>query len=343
LEYRLRDKQGICHWVIEKCLVTRDNAGKVTRIIGCTVDITERKRAEEELHRRTAEVEQLNIRLRRAMQETHHRVKNNLQIIVALTDISLNENPQAIPTKDMRRIGYNARTLAAIHDILTQNAKLNAEMDTVSTREVFDKLIPLIAATLGTRTIEYQTDDVVLPVLQGESLALLVSELIANSVKHGTGTITVILQRDREQDTERGGEGDRGTEGEREQGNAEEERRRRGEEENASSLIPHPSSLPNAPMTQQPTDPASLTLTVQDEGKGFPPHFDPASDANMGMDLIKSLAVYDLRGKLEFSNLPQGGARVQVVFPVSPHPGESTGQTDGSATPTADKSPAPTP
>ncbi len=44
-------------------------------------DISERKRAQ-------AEIEALNERLRRAMQETHHRVKNNLQIISAMLDMA---------------------------------------------------------------------------------------------------------------------------------------------------------------------------------------------------------------------------------------------------------------
>lgn len=289
MEYRICDKQGAYRWVADKCLVTRDAAGKVVRIVGCAMDITERKSAESALYQRTNEVEQLNVRLRRAMQETHHRVKNNLQVIVSLTDISLDANPQSVPAKDVRRIGHNTQTLAAIHDILTQNVKQNADMDRVSTQEVWDKLIPLIESTLGKRAIQYQTDDVVLPVLQGESLALLVSELIANSVKHGAGIITVALR--------------------------------------CNPLI----------------ETTSLTLTVQDQGKGFPPDFNPKRAANIGLELITSLAEFDLRGKLHYSNVPSGGACVQVVFPVPPLPGEPTERRDDSATPIADKFPTPIP
>src|SRR6476469_1529672 len=65
--------------------------------VGVCVDITERKRAEEERERHLAEIETLNNRLQQAMTETHHRVKNNLQIISALIDMQRNTSADMIP------------------------------------------------------------------------------------------------------------------------------------------------------------------------------------------------------------------------------------------------------
>src|SRR5687767_298530 len=47
----------------------------------------ERKRAEEALLQEQKKIEGLNLRLQRAMTETHHRVKNNLQTIAAIVDM----------------------------------------------------------------------------------------------------------------------------------------------------------------------------------------------------------------------------------------------------------------
>ncbi|MGH9768170.1 MAG: PAS domain-containing protein, partial [Blastocatellia bacterium] len=48
-EYRIRHKDGRCLWVWDRGKLMRDGAGRVQRVIGSVVDITERKRAEEAL------------------------------------------------------------------------------------------------------------------------------------------------------------------------------------------------------------------------------------------------------------------------------------------------------
>ncbi len=57
-------------------------------------------------------------------------------------------------------------------------------------------------------------------------------------------------------------------------------------------------------------------LTVCDGGDGFPPGFDPERAANIGLELVARLARTDLEGEVRFENKPDGGARVQVVFPA---------------------------
>src|SRR5579871_5554874 len=64
---------------------------------------TERARAEAE--RQQAHIEALNERLQRAMIETHHRVKNNLQIIAAFVDMQAMEETETLPTEEFRRLG----------------------------------------------------------------------------------------------------------------------------------------------------------------------------------------------------------------------------------------------
>jgi PAS domain S-box-containing protein len=172
------------------------------------LDISEQKRTEnalrasEERYRSLAteriryieEIENLNARLKRSIQETHHRVKNNLQIISALTELQIEENQEMVPTSAIARIGQHTRSLAAVHDLLTQEAKGDAHIDSLSTQAALDKLIPLLQATTGGRRIPYSVDDFRLPVREGASLALLVSELVSNAVKHGHGDIELTLR-----------------------------------------------------------------------------------------------------------------------------------------------------
>jgi two-component sensor histidine kinase len=212
----------------------------------------------EERQRVESELADMNARLRRSVQETHHRVKNNLQIISALAELQAEDGNGAIPVTAVRRIGQHARTLAAIHDLLTRETRGDAQADSIATRAAMNKLIPLLQATTGGRSIKYSVDDFRLPVREGASLALLVSELVSNAVKHGQGDIDLTLSVNED----------------------------------------------------------LACLEVCDDGPGFPSGFDWQKEANTGLGLIDSTGRYDLRGTIAFQNRPEGGAQVQVTFPL---------------------------
>lgn len=158
--------------------------GAVSGIFVHGVDFTEYRQA-------LTEIENLNLRLRRSVQETHHRVKNNLQVISALADLQMEGN--TVPVAALARIGQHARSLAALHDLLTHEAKTDIETQHISVSALMEKLIPLLQATTGGRMLNYTVENFRLPVREGTSLALLVSELVSNAVKHGRNDIEVNL------------------------------------------------------------------------------------------------------------------------------------------------------
>ena len=166
--------------------ITPIKTGEVTVFSAFIRDITERVE-----HIR--EVEELNARLHRSIQETHHRVKNNLQIISALAELQIAEGEDTIPASALYRIGQHTRSLAALHDILTQQSKANAQTDAIPTQDAMHELIPLLQATTRGRHIRYQVADIVLPVRIAASFAMLVAEIISNAIKHGTGDINLTL------------------------------------------------------------------------------------------------------------------------------------------------------
>ncbi|HEV2473830.1 MAG TPA: sensor histidine kinase, partial [Chthonomonadales bacterium] len=122
------------------------------------------------------------------------RVKNNLQLIAAMLDMRLLEGNALIPANEIKRVSGSVRTLAAIHDILTQQAKEDRSAHTVSAREVLSRLISMLQETAVGREIRYNIQEVRLPSRQGTSLALVVNELVNNAVKHGEGAIDVDLE-----------------------------------------------------------------------------------------------------------------------------------------------------
>jgi two-component sensor histidine kinase len=138
-----------------------------------------------------AEIQDLNQRLQRAMTETHHRVKNNLQVIAAMVDMHVLDDVDSVPMDEMRRMGTHIRTLATVHDILTHQAKSDGEAVDVSTKELLGKLLSGISQAAEQYRIEYRIDDTRLPARQATSLALVVNELVSNALKHGKQDVRV--------------------------------------------------------------------------------------------------------------------------------------------------------
>ena len=154
----------------------------------------ERKRAEQALRDEQKKIEGLNLRLQRAMTETHHRVKNNLQTIAAIVDMRLMDEEDTIPVEEIHRLGSQIRTLAAVHDILTHEAKRDGQAHNLSALAVLEKLIPMLQDTAAGRPIKYDVDDIRLPARQGSSLALVVNELVSNALKYGKGKVEISLK-----------------------------------------------------------------------------------------------------------------------------------------------------
>ena len=191
--FPLRGKDGTYRWFLSRAFPAWDGAGNVTRWFGTNTDITEQREAEQRLREHQAEIESLNARLQRSIQETHHRVKNNLQVISALTEIQLQEGQETVPASALVRIGQHTRSLAALHDLLTHETKKDPEADAISTAAALGKLLPLLQAPLVGRRIVAKVADFPLPIGASASLSILASELISNAIKHGRGDIELTL------------------------------------------------------------------------------------------------------------------------------------------------------
>jgi PAS domain S-box-containing protein len=236
----------------------RDTQGRLIGVVLVFRDVTERRDNEIERDRHVAELDHLNERLRRAMTETHHRVKNNLQVVAALIDMQEHHEGDMVPVSMLERLRQNIQALAVIHDILTEETKIDGEIRLVSIKGVLERLVPILRTTMGARRLRAEIEDVHLAPKQITALAIVANELISNAVKHGKGDIELTLHQH-------------------------------------GSLV---------------------TLVIDDDGPGFPENFDPVAAANTGLELIESIARFDLHGETFYQNRSQGGAQIRITFPV---------------------------
>ncbi len=62
--------------------------------------------------------------------------------------------------------------------------------------------------------------------------------------------------------------------------------------------------------------PDRLTVVVIDDGVGLPEDFDPESSDSLGLQIVRTLVVGELGGKLEITPRAEGGTQALVDLPV---------------------------
>lgn len=169
----------------------RDATGEIVGITGTVNDITERKKAQDALAQHQTQVELLNMQLQRSMRETHHRVKNNLQIVMSLVNMQQMQYADYVPASELVRLTQHIKALASIHDLLTHQAQAGMEVSTISITEIIERLMPTVQGAVAGRNITVAVQDLYLPVRQSTAVAVLINELVSNALKHGKGEIRI--------------------------------------------------------------------------------------------------------------------------------------------------------
>jgi two-component sensor histidine kinase/putative methionine-R-sulfoxide reductase with GAF domain len=139
----------------------------------------------ERTRERVSELESL------AVQEIHHRVKNNLQTVASLLRLQAraigNESAARALDESVNRI----LSIAAVHDLLT-----SAREDDVECADLIGRLEAMLGQGLGGREVASTLDPVTLSGQRATALALVFCELFGNALEHGHGRIDVGLRRD---------------------------------------------------------------------------------------------------------------------------------------------------
>ena len=193
MEYRLRRADGQYRWMLDAGTPRLSPEGVLIGYIGSCIDITERRQAEQSLRENQAHIERLNKHLRVAMHETHHRVKNNLQLVAALLDMRIMDGGQAVGADKLRHLARHIHILALIHELLMQQAKVNGDATHVSVLAVLGGLMQMLQKTADGRDLTIEAVDFLLPANQATSLTIIASELITNALRCGRSCVRVSL------------------------------------------------------------------------------------------------------------------------------------------------------
>ena len=140
-------------------------------------DVTERRHAEEKLIASLQEKETL-------IREIHHRVKNNLQIISGLLDMTRMRTSDSTTNSILTDMMLKIKTMAQIHTRLYESKQFDKINMGVQIRDQVSDLSNIYGRTGAEISCEIDAGDIYLPVDQALPCALVVNEILSNAFKH---------------------------------------------------------------------------------------------------------------------------------------------------------------
>lgn len=165
----------------------------VVGIYGIYVDITDRRKAEEQVRRSLREKEMM-------LAEIHHRVKNNLAVITGLLELQSFSAESESAKRILKDSQMRVNSIAMVHEKLYKSE----DFSEVDINQYFNELSEIIQKTMSKGNtkvdIELNIDSVQLPITQAIPCGLLLNEILSNSFKHAfedrkEGTIKICLSK----------------------------------------------------------------------------------------------------------------------------------------------------
>jgi PAS domain S-box-containing protein len=160
VEYRII-RAGEVRWVETRCFISYDGDGRQHRVVGVSIDITERKRVEEQQRKLVAELD--------------HRVKNVLATVQAVAAHTMDASSSM--QHFVAALDGRLRSMGSTHEILSHRRWLGAPLGELVQRE----LAPYATGS----NAEIGGPEVMLSAEAGQTMGMVLHELVTNAAKYG--------------------------------------------------------------------------------------------------------------------------------------------------------------
>jgi PAS domain S-box-containing protein len=162
-------------------------------VFGVGNNITERKKAEDEILKSLKEKELL-------LREIHHRVKNNLQIISTLLTLQSSQSNGNNVNELYRESQNRIQSIALIHENLYHSEDLAHINFEAYVKGLITDLFDSYGVDSNKIKLSLDIDNITMGIETAIPCGLIINELVSNSIKHGftdveTGQINVELKK----------------------------------------------------------------------------------------------------------------------------------------------------
>lgn len=176
-EFRLRRHDGVYRWHRTQCQPMRDADRRVVRWYCNSIDI-------HDLHETQHHLEQLLRQRDVLLKEVHHRVKNNLQVVISLLRLQANALADPNLVELLRECQDRVGTMAAVHESLYHTGDLSQ----VHLDDYLDRIVVGLQHSYAERTLRVEVavdlTDVIMSLDHAVLCGLILNELLSNSLEH---------------------------------------------------------------------------------------------------------------------------------------------------------------
>ena len=185
-------KNGQRFWARWVTTPIRTGSGGLYGFAKVLRDETERRNAEDRLRASLAEREVL-------LQEIHHRVKNNLQVIISLLNLQGGQVSDPQVQSMFAETENRVRAIAGIHEMLYSSSDLASIDFGAYLQQLVHDLLNFYSAVRHRVHLRMDVEDVIVDIRQAIPLGLILNELVTNCLKHAfqagqSGCISVRLR-----------------------------------------------------------------------------------------------------------------------------------------------------
>ncbi len=118
------------------------------------------------------------------LQEVHHRVKNNLQIVSSLVSLEFLNQSGSASNEILENIHRRISAIALVHESLYVKDEFDTLNSKIYLHKLSDSLKNFVDSQNDRIKFEFQIDDFSITIDEGIAVGIIISELCSNSLKH---------------------------------------------------------------------------------------------------------------------------------------------------------------
>ena len=192
--YRIVRRDAAVRWVESDVSPVKGSQGEISSLAGMWSDVTDLHQAEAEL-RTSLEVKETMLK------ETHHRIKNSLQVISSLLRLQASSTADAEAASILTESRNRVEVIALLHEHLYRSDSLMPLDFPAYVRRLIANLRGMHEVSQDNLRINLDVDPLVLDAQRAMVCGLIVNELVHNCLRHAfpdgrAGQIDVKLKAD---------------------------------------------------------------------------------------------------------------------------------------------------